>query len=350
MTEWERWMDEHPPLSEPLDAEAAALLERRVLARRPKLRKLPGVRLAAAAAALCLVAAGAAVLGFFRPMSRANEADTLVKRYGTVLQTPVQVEIGGHTVTVQALLRGQDSLRVLYEVGNAAGMTPDDLLWCDSRFTWLPPKEGEVWSVTFTDPRSESSLRDGLAVGDWEGRYTTGEDTMTCFVDIPQRSTAGPEIKLYVGDVRAQDDDPVEIALTMPDPARSVVTIETDVEITLKGGENWFHYDMSEADAAAYPDSTFHVESVTVEPLEVTIAGRLDGAWDGFHRYDFQSWVRLYTADGTELTYGWDGEFYQASYAPDHSGLKLARISSYDILDPDAVAYVMIGGQRFDAE
>lgn len=36
MTELERWMDEHPPLAEPLTAEETATLRAKVLARRPR--------------------------------------------------------------------------------------------------------------------------------------------------------------------------------------------------------------------------------------------------------------------------------------------------------------------------
>lgn len=38
MTELERWMNDHPPLSEPLTAQETAALREKVLARRPKLR------------------------------------------------------------------------------------------------------------------------------------------------------------------------------------------------------------------------------------------------------------------------------------------------------------------------
>ena len=62
MTELERWMNDHPPLADALTAEETAALRQKVLARRPKPRVLRGWRLAAAAAALCLVAAGAVVL------------------------------------------------------------------------------------------------------------------------------------------------------------------------------------------------------------------------------------------------------------------------------------------------
>lgn len=80
MTELERWMNDHPPLADALTAEETAALRQKVLARRPKPRVLRGWRLAAAAAALCLVAAGAVVLGLFHPMSAANETNALVQK------------------------------------------------------------------------------------------------------------------------------------------------------------------------------------------------------------------------------------------------------------------------------
>ena len=101
MTELERWMNDHPPLADALTAEETAALRQKVLARRPKPRVLRGWRLAAAAAALCLVAAGAVVLGLFHPMSAANETNALVQKYGEVLDEPLTAEINGRTVSVR---------------------------------------------------------------------------------------------------------------------------------------------------------------------------------------------------------------------------------------------------------
>lgn len=122
MTELERWMNDHPPLADALTAEETAALRAKVLARRPRVHVLRGWRLAAAAAALCLVAAGAVVLGLFHPMSAANETNALVQKYGEVLDEPLTAEINGHTVSVKALLRGQYTLRILYDVDNARGV------------------------------------------------------------------------------------------------------------------------------------------------------------------------------------------------------------------------------------
>ena len=110
MTELERWMDEHPPLAESLTAEETAALRAKVLARRPRVHALRGWRLAAAAAALCLVAAGAVVLGLFHPMSAANETNALVQKYGEELDEPLTAEINGRTVSVKALLRGEKAM------------------------------------------------------------------------------------------------------------------------------------------------------------------------------------------------------------------------------------------------
>lgn len=134
MTELERWMNDNPPLADALTAEETAALRQKVLARRPRLHALRGWRLAAAAAALCLVAAGAVVLGLFHPMSAANETNALVQKYGVVLDEPLTAEINGRTVSVKALLRGENTLRVLYDVDNAQGMEPNDLVWDTGAF------------------------------------------------------------------------------------------------------------------------------------------------------------------------------------------------------------------------
>lgn len=140
MTELERWMNDHPPLADALTAEETAALRAKVLARRPRVHVLRGWRLAAAAAALCLVAAGAVVLGLFHPMSAANETNALVQKYGEVLDEPLTAEINGHTVSVKALLRGQYTLRILYDVDNARGMEGDDLVWTPRILRCTSPK------------------------------------------------------------------------------------------------------------------------------------------------------------------------------------------------------------------
>ena len=94
---------------------------------------------------------------------------------------------------------------------------------------------------------------------------------------------------------------------------------------------------------------------VRIEPLAVSVIGsesRQSCRWDGTSRYNVQSRVKLYRADGTEVTYGWGGEFYQGVYGrrtkiPDR---RPCVIDSYDILDPEAVAWVEIDGERFEVE
>ena len=60
--------------------------------------------------------------------------------------------------------------------------------------------------------------------------------------------------------------------------------------------------------------------------------------------------MKMFRADGTELTYGWYGEFYMGQYGriTKNSGKITLRVDSYDIIDPEAVAYVEIDGERFE--
>lgn len=86
----------------------------------------------------------------------------------------------------------------------------------------------------------------------------------------------------------------------------------------------------------------------------VSVIGKNHGSLPlgGTSRYDVQSRVKLFRADGTELTYGWDGEFYKGFYGRENknSGQMTLRVDSYDILDPEAVAWVEIDGERFEVE
>ena len=352
MTELERWMNDNPPLADALTAEETAALRQKVLARRPRLHALRGWRLAAAAAALCLVAAGAVVLGLFHPMSAANETNALVQKYGVVLDEPLTAEINGRTVSVKALLRGQNTLRVLYDVDNAQGMEPDDLVWDTANFTLYKPKDASERKWDYGASNADVGPISGYAVGPWDGRYEASENgTLSCFVDIPLLYEKSNNRTLYIGDLTNYSAK-ASVKITMPD-APPTLTVNVKKTISLKGG-HWFHYDMTEEEAEQYPDATFDIQEVRIEPLAVSVIGKNHGSLPlgGTSRYDVQSRVKLFRADGTELTYGWDGEFYQGSYGRvrKSSGQSALRVNTYNIIDPEAVAYVEIDGERFEVE
>lgn len=351
MTELERWMNDHPPLSEPLTAQETAALREKVLARRPKLRVVRGWRVAIAAAALCLVAAGAVVLGFFQPMSTANEANALVQKYGEVLEEPLTSSIAGHTVTVRALLRGQYTLRILYDVDNAQGMEPDDLVWDTANFTLYKPEGASERKWDYGASNADVGPISGYAVGPWDGRYEASEnDTLSCFVDIPLLYEKSNNRTLYIGDLTNYSAK-ASIKITLPD-APPTLTVDVKKTIALKGG-HWFHYDMTNEEAEQYPDATFDIQEVRIEPLAVSVIGKSHGSPAGGNsRYDVQSRVKLLRADGSELTYGWDGSFYAGDYGRivNSAGLMTLRVDTYDLIDPAAIAYVEIDGERFAVE
>lgn len=351
MTELERWMNDHPPLSEPLTAQETAALREKVLARRPKLRVVRGWRVAIAAAALCLVAAGAVVLGFFQPMSTANEANALVQKYGEVLEEPLTSSIAGHTVTVRALLRGQYTLRILYDVDNAQGMEPDDLVWDTANFTLYKPEGASERKWDYGASNADVGPISGYAVGPWDGRYEASEnDTLSCFVDIPLLYEKSNNRTLYIGDLTNYSAK-ASIKITLPD-APPTLTVDVKKTIALKGG-HWFHYDMTNEEAEQYPDATFDIQEVRIEPLAVSVIGKSHGSPAGGNsRYDVQSRVKLLRADGSELTYGWDGSFYAGDYGRivNSAGLVTLCVDTYDLIDPAAIAYVEIDGERFAVE
>ena len=340
MTELERWMNDHPPLADALTAEETAALRQKVLARRPKPRVLRGWRLAAAAAALCLVAAGAVVLGLFHPMSAANETNALVQKYGEVLDEPLTAEINGHTVSVKALLRGENTLRVLYDVDNAKGMEPNDLVWDTSVFQIEAPKDSDPPNSLFSVYNASVGPCYGYAVGSWAERNKASEtDTLSCFVDIPLANTKLTQRTLYICSLSDYSAH-ASVKISLPD-APAALTLPIQKTIALKGG-HWFHYDMTEEEAEQYPDATFDIQEV-----------RIDGSPAGeTSRYDVQSRVKLLRADGSEPTYGWDGSFYAGDYGriDNSAGLMTLRVDTYDLIDPAAIAYVEIDGERFAVE
>ena len=170
-------------------------------------------------------------------------------------------------------------------------------------------------------------------------------------MDIPLLYEKSNNRTLYIGDLTNYSAK-ASVKITMPD-APPTLTVDVKKTISLKGG-HWFHYDMTDEEAAEYPDATFDIEEIRIEPLAVSVIGKNHGSLPlgGTSRYDVQSRVKLFRADGTELTYGWDGEFYKGYYGrgDKNSGQMTLRVDSYDILDPEAVAWVEIDGERFEVK
>ena len=301
--------------------------------------------------ALCLVAAGAVVLGFFQPMSTANEATALVQKYGEVLEEPLTAEINGHTVSVKALLRGQYTLRILYDVDNAQGMEPNDLVWDTSPFQIEAPKDSDPPNTLFSVYNANVGPCYGYAVGSWAERNKASEtDTLSCFVDIPLANAKLTQRTLYICSLSDYSAH-ASVKISLPD-APAALTLPIQKTITLKGGP-WFHSDLTDEEAAAHPDSSFDIDEIRIEPLSVSVIGKSHGSPAGGNsRYDVQSCVKLLRADGSELTYGWDGSFYAGDYGRivNSAGLMTLRVDTYDLIDPAAIAYVEIDGERFAVE
>ena len=350
MTELEHWMNDNPPLADALTAEETAALRQKVLARRPRLHALRGWRVMAAAAALCLVAAGAVVLGLFHPMSAANETNALVQKYGVVLDEPLTAEINGRTVSVKALLRDENTLRVLYDVDNAQGMEPNDLVWDTGAF-YLRAADNSGDKRLYIASNAQVGPCYGYAVGSWAERNKASEtDTLSCFVDIPLANTKLTQRTLYICSLSDYSAH-ASVKISLPD-APAALTLPIQKTITLKGGP-WFHSDLTDEEAAAYPDSSFDIDEIRIEPLAVSVIGKSHGSPAGeSSRYDVQSRVKLLRADGSEMTYGWDGSFYAGDYGriDNSAGLMTLRVDTYDLIDPAAIAYVEIDGERFEVK
>ena len=246
-------------------------------------------------------------------------------------------------------LTEQELAWVLYDVGNAQGMEPSDLVWDTGAF-YLRAADNSGDKRLYIASNAQVGPCYGYAIGSWATRNAVSEgDVLSCYVDIPLTQTATDTRTLYICDLTNHKAS-AYVKVMLPDMAEAV-TLNVKKTIALKGG-HWFHYDMTDEEAEQYPDATFDIQEVRIEPLAVSVIGKNHGSLPlgGTSRYDVQSRVKLFRADGTELTYGWDGEFYMGQYGriTKNSGKITLRVDSYDIIDPEAVAYVEIDGERFD--
>ncbi|WP_455501737.1 hypothetical protein [Gemmiger sp.] len=344
MTELERWMNDHPPLSEPLTAEETAALRQKVLARRPKPHLWRGWRLAVAAAALCLVAAGAVVLGFFHPMSAANETNALVQKYGVVLEEPLTVQVGSQTLTIRALLRSNRTVRILYDLDG--GGAPDDITWCSGQVEW----DGDNLVLY------GSGIWHGRRVGAWDDRYEPAEngETLHCYVDCYFRDgVIAPKTTFTLV---TENDHSVMEKFQLPIPERiGTVQVKTNAKlpmtsVSVHDYNNDTYYDSG--------STTVTVKRVTVSALQVTAAVTISNG-DPYTLYaytkDLYEKIRLFDKEGQEIAYGWEGHFYSGGMTswPEHPDARTVftmELDSYDIIDPEAVAYVEIDGERFEVK
>ena len=272
------------------------------------------------------------------------DEDGAVTVNGEVLDEPLTAEINGHTVSVKALLRDKNTLRVLYDVDHAQGLEPWDLVWSTANFTFIPTEESALDKRMYTVTNFGTGLCGGYAVGSFETRNATSESgILSCFVDIPLHSNPAKMRTLWIGDLNNYDAK-ASLKVELPDAAQPI-TIAADTSIAMKGGP-WFHYDLTDEERKAFPDGTFNITAIRIEPLAVSIVGSdYESEPRNLSRYNVQGRVKLYRADGSEITYGWDGNFFQGQYSP-----TVLRVDSYDILDPEAVAWVEIDGERFEVE
>ena len=204
-------------------------------------------------------------------MSAANETNALVQKYGEVLDEPLTAEINGHTVSVKALLRDKNTLRVLYDVDHAQGLEPWDLVWSTANFTFIPTEESALDKRMYTVTNFGTGLCGGYAVGSFETRNATSESgILSCFVDIPLHSNPAKMRTLWIGDLNNYDAK-ASLKVELPDAAQPI-TIAADTSIAMKGGP-WFHYDLTDEERKAFPDGTFNITAIRIEPLAVSIVG-----------------------------------------------------------------------------
>ena len=217
-------------------------------------------------------------------------------------------------------------------------------MWSTANFTFIPTEESALDKRMYTVTNFGTGLCGGYAVGSFETRNATSESgILSCFVDIPLHSNPAKMRTLWIGDLNNYDAK-ASLKVELPDAAQPI-TIAADTSIAMKGGP-WFHYDLTDEEREAFPDGTFHITAIRIEPLAVSIVGSdYESEPQNLSRYNVQGRVKLYRADGSEITYGWDGNFFQGQYSP-----TVLRVDSYDIIDPEAVAYVEIDGERFDVK
>ena len=66
-------------------------------------------------------------------------------------------------------------------------------------------------------------------------------------------------------------DAKASLKVELPDAAQPI-TIAADTSIAMKGGP-WFHYDLTDEERKAFPDGTFNITAIRIEPLAVSIVG-----------------------------------------------------------------------------
>ena len=181
---------------------------------------------------------------------------------------------------------------------NAQGMEPNDLVWDTGAF-YLRAADNSGDKRLYIASNAQVGPCYGYAIGSWVARNAVSEgDVLSCYVDIPLTQTATDTRTLYICDLTNHKAS-AHVKVMLPDMAEAV-TINVKKTIALKGG-HWFHYDMTDEEAAEYPDAMFDIEEIRIEPLAVSVIGNVllalwnSGAFDGKEQpitYDYVDCIR----------------------------------------------------------
>lgn len=278
------------PLSEPLAEEEMLKLKQKILQKsRPK-RKTHRLILVLAAAMCLLVACGAVAIGLFDSMSDTNQTTEMVEKYSLALENPPSTTVDGHTVTVQAIICSDNIARVIYDITGSEKQLND-------------------WT-RFYDSEDRAILRIQM--------FTNGQ---------PSGHT----------DVVPDHDNQIRQSSSIGKvPKNNSFRFFADLSLT-DGTDTVSVYVLSEDNSAEV------LQAELLEPIEEKELSFSDAALTA-------------TAEGVKIhcliqkiRIGKDGSFFSAS---GHTGDKdfSAELGSYDLLDPEEVAKIEIGGVKYPIE
>lgn len=332
MNELDKLIETYAPLSEPLSQLEMQTLKKKVLAKAVQ-KKKPYKLILALAAAMCLLAAcGAAAIGLFDSMTNVNRTEAMVEKYSLTLDNPPSATVDGHTVTVQAVIRSDTIARVIYDVTGSE-------------------RKINSWNF-FRDTQDQTLLRIQLCNDGQPTGYIT---------DIPELVTGRIGQNRQSGSIgKVPENDSIRYFTDM-DLTENADTISMYI-LYEAGGAEVLQIDLPEPitekcsslpDIVFYPDSgdkniEYTLENVTITPFRLTITGiHNDEQLSLFENEpDWNKFIRLYDANGTDITFGRKGTFFTAggSVGPDDF---MVELGSYDLIDPATVSAIEINGVKY---
>lgn len=298
----QEWMEQSAPISPKLnEMEQAALKAKIIELNKKENKKKPVCLVFILAATLCLLAAcGAAILGLFNTMTSTNNTSLLVEKYSLFLEDMPSVTVDEHTVTIQALIRSENTVRIIFDISGTKRETLN--------YRFFRSQDGVSVSrlqvLINNQPTGHTDTTPNITDNEYNlikqsGRIgaVTETNAYRYFADVILQGDTS-NVSFYVLE---KEGGAEVIQLDLPEPIQEKNVLTTGTTV---------HFELSDGDML---DCT--IKSVRITPFCLVLQGDYSGQMQNYpaEKMNWSSIIRLFREDGSEIYVGKEGSLYAGS-------------------------------------